>query len=66
MLEEVSFHMYPRFRQLAILYLVAIVENFGFRQLTAIWRLQGLIRWLRGGKHEWETLTRSTSLADES
>jgi len=65
MLEELSFHMYPRFRQLALLYLVAILENFGFRQLTAIWRFQGLIRWLRGGKHKWEAITRSTSLADD-
>ena len=66
MLEEISFRMYPRFRQLMLLYLIAIVENFGFRQLTAIWRFQGLIRWLRGGKHKWETLTRSDSLADDS
>lgn len=66
MLEELSFHMYPRFGQLAVLYLVAILENFGFRQLTAIWRFQGLIRWLRGREHKWETITRSTSLADEA
>lgn len=65
MLEELSFHMYPKFSQLALLYLIAIVENFGFRQLTAIWRLQGLIRWIRGGKHKWEPLTRSQNLADE-
>ena len=66
MLEEISFHMYPRFRQLMLLYFIAIIENFGFRQLTAIWRFQGLIRWIRGGKHEWETLTRSNSLTDEA
>jgi len=66
MLEEISFRMYPRFRQLMLLYFMAIIENFGFRQLTAIWRFQGLIRWLRGGKHEWETLTRSDSLSDDS
>ncbi len=56
--------MYPKFRQLMLLYLVAILENFGFRQLTAIWRLRGLVRWLRGRKHKWETITRSDSLAD--
>jgi len=32
----------------------------------AIWRFQGLIRWLRGSKHEWQSITRSASLADES
>lgn len=65
MLEELSFHMYPKFSQLCVLYAVAIIENFGFRQLTAIWRFQGLVRWLRGGKHKWETITRSASLLDE-
>ncbi len=64
MLEELSFHMYPRTRDLLVLYLIAVVENFGYRQLTAIWRLQGLLRWWRGGQHKWETITRSTSLAD--
>ena len=64
MLEELSFHMYPNFKQLALLYTIAIVENFGFRQLTAIWRFQGLIRWLRGTEHKWETITRSASLAE--
>ncbi len=66
MLEELSFGMYPRFRDLALLYLIAIVENFGFRQLTAIWRFQGLIRWFRGREHKWETITRSSSLMDET
>ncbi len=66
MLEELSFHMYPKFSQLALLYLIAIVENFGFRQMTAIWRFQGLVRWLRGREHKWQTITRSTSLADET
>ncbi|HKL62076.1 MAG TPA: glycosyltransferase [Woeseiaceae bacterium] len=64
MLEELSFHMYPRTRDLMVLYLVAVIENLGYRQLTAFWRLQGLIRWWRGGQHKWETITRSTSLAD--
>ena len=66
MLEELSFHMYPRVGQLVTLYVVAVLENFGFRQLTAFWRFQGLVRWLRGGRHEWETLTRSASLSDEA
>ncbi len=66
MLEEMSFHMYPRIRDLFVLFLVAIVENLGFRQLTAIWRLQGLFRWLRGGKHKWESITRSASVSDKT
>jgi cellulose synthase/poly-beta-1,6-N-acetylglucosamine synthase-like glycosyltransferase len=64
MLEELSFHMYPRTRDLLLLYAIAIVENFGYRQLNAVWRLQGLFRWWRGGQHKWEPITRSTSLTD--
>ena len=65
MLEELSFHMYPRFRQLFVLYAMAIIENLGFRQLTAVWRLQGLVRWLGGRAHAWETLSRSDSLTHD-
>ncbi|MDX1500337.1 MAG: glycosyltransferase [Woeseiaceae bacterium] len=66
MLEELSFHMYPRTRDLLLMYSIAIVENFGFRQLTALWRLQGLIRWLSGKEHKWQTITRSASVVDQA
>ena len=64
MLEELSFHMYPKTSQLVALYAVAVLENFGFRQLTAFWRFQGLLRWLLGREHKWETITRSASVVD--
>ncbi len=66
MLEELSFHMYPRTRDILLLYAVAVLENFGYRQINSLWRLQGLVRWLSGRRHRWETLTRSKSLANES
>lgn len=65
MLEELSFHMYPRTADVLLLFGIAVVENFGYRQLTAFWRLQGLFRWLRGGKQRWEAIAR-TSLADQT
>lgn len=64
LLEELSFHTYPRFRDLLLLYLIAVAENFGYRQLTALWRVQGLAAWLRGGRHEWKTISRSTGMTD--
>ena len=33
-------------------------ENIGYRQLTAVWRLQGLWAELRGTKHDWGVMTR--------
>lgn len=66
MLEELSFHLYPRTRDVLMLFLIAIIENFGYRQLTVIWRIQGLYQWLFGGKHRWEAIARSASLSDET
>jgi len=45
-LEEISFHKYPRLRDVLTLCGFAVLENFGYRQLTAWWRLRGLIELL--------------------
>ena len=66
MLEELSFHVYPRIRDVLLLYLIAILENFGYRQLTAVWRLQGLWRWLFGRAHKWEAIARTGSLREHA
>jgi len=62
MLEEFSFPMYRKSRDLALLYAAALLENFGYRQITVWWRLKGLFRWLTGRRHKWETITRSASV----
>ena len=62
MLEEFSFPMNRKPRELALLYGAAVLENFGYRQLTVWWRLKGFFRWLRGKRHRWETITRSASV----
>ena len=61
LLEEMSFHLYPQPRQIFILFLVAVLENFGYRQLTLIWRLGGLVRWMFGSQSRWGAMTRSAS-----
>jgi cellulose synthase/poly-beta-1,6-N-acetylglucosamine synthase-like glycosyltransferase len=48
LLEEISFHRYPHPRDLARLLLVGIVENFGYRQLTVVWRLRAFVDHARG------------------
>jgi cellulose synthase/poly-beta-1,6-N-acetylglucosamine synthase-like glycosyltransferase len=62
MLEEFSFPVYRKPRQLALLYAAAVLENFGYRQLTVWWRLRGFFRWISGGRHRWESITRSASV----
>ena len=53
LLEELSFHLYSRPSQQLRLFAVAVLENFGYRQLTSVWRLLGLLRWMTGlrGRH---------------
>jgi len=61
LLEELTFHLYPRFSQLGRLVLIAMLENFGFRQLVSVWRLIGLVQWMFGAKASWGNMTRSGS-----
>lgn len=50
LLEEASFHRYPRLKELLTLNAYAVMENFGYRQLTLWWRLKGTFDWIRGQK----------------
>ncbi|HEX3980709.1 MAG TPA: glycosyltransferase family 2 protein, partial [Acidimicrobiales bacterium] len=57
MLEELSFRRYGRARDRALLTVWAVLENFGFRQLTVVWRLRGIMSFIRG-KKSWGKVTR--------
>ncbi len=41
-LEELSFRRYPRTSDLFRLFLLAVVESFGYRQLNSYWRVRGV------------------------
>ena len=47
LLEEMTYRRYSDWREVARLLLYAMVEHFPYRQLTMIWRLQGLWQYLR-------------------
>lgn len=49
-LEEAFFNRFPRFRHLLFLLGIALLENFGYRQLTVFWRIKGIVRYVRGVK----------------
>jgi cellulose synthase/poly-beta-1,6-N-acetylglucosamine synthase-like glycosyltransferase len=61
LMEEMTFHAYQRPSDFWRLLAVAVLENFGYRQLNAYWKLVGLVRWLRGTKAEWGNMIRSAS-----
>jgi len=58
LLEQISFQMYPYFRQTLKLTAVAFLENLGYRQLAAWWRLVGLYRWATQSEGSWGPMTR--------
>ncbi|MEU0555198.1 glycosyltransferase [Dactylosporangium sp. NPDC006015] len=57
--EEYSFHRYHRWTDLIASVLASVLENFGYRQLTAMWRTMGMWAAIKGGKHEWGQMTRT-------
>ncbi|HEX8196385.1 MAG TPA: glycosyltransferase [Pyrinomonadaceae bacterium] len=61
LLEEISFRTYPKTKHLLVLFGGAILENLGYRQLNAFWRLEGLIRWLMKSEAKWGNMTRTAS-----
>lgn len=66
LLEEMSFRFYARPGQLLRLFLAAVLENFGYRQLTSLWRFQSLLRWALGARQHWGEMTRSAALGGKS
>ncbi len=57
MLEELSFRRYGRARDRALLVVWAVLENLGYRQLTLLWRLRGVVSYMRG-KKSWGKMSR--------
>ncbi|MDH5377476.1 MAG: glycosyltransferase family 2 protein, partial [Gammaproteobacteria bacterium] len=64
LLEEMSFHIYTQPRQFFRLLLAAVIENFGYRQLCALWRYWGVCTWLISGKSHWHDVQRSRDWAE--
>ena len=56
-LEEVELRRFPRASDLAILTLVSVVENFGYRQVSNFWRVRGFWQFLRK-QQGWGEMTR--------
>jgi hypothetical protein len=57
LLEEHGLRRYERIDDRLRMLPWAVLESLGYRQLTVVWRLRGLIRFLRG-RTDWGTMTR--------
>jgi len=62
-LEEISFSMYSRRRDVLWLVVTAVVENFGYRQINAFWRCRGILESMVGKKAAWGKMTRKADWA---
>lgn len=58
LLEEIAFRTYGRTRHLGQLLAAILLENLGYRQLNAWWRVQGLWQWATRRRPVWGTMTR--------
>jgi cellulose synthase/poly-beta-1,6-N-acetylglucosamine synthase-like glycosyltransferase len=61
LLEEISFHTYPRVSDVMKLLLAGVIENFGYRQAIALWRLTGLWAWITGQQARWGDMPRTAT-----
>jgi cellulose synthase/poly-beta-1,6-N-acetylglucosamine synthase-like glycosyltransferase len=57
LLEELSFRRYTTISDRLLLVWWALIENLGYRQRTVVWRIRGLVNFLRGNK-EWGAMER--------
>jgi hypothetical protein len=56
-LEEVELRRFSRTTDLAVLTAVSVFENFGYRQISNLWRLRGFWQFLRK-QQGWGQMTR--------
>jgi cellulose synthase/poly-beta-1,6-N-acetylglucosamine synthase-like glycosyltransferase len=57
LLEEMTFRRYSDWREVARLLIYCLFEHFPYRQLTMVWRLQGIWQYLRGDL-QWRSIKR--------
>ncbi|MER2520062.1 MAG: glycosyltransferase [Bdellovibrionales bacterium] len=63
-LEESELHRVPTAKDLALLALIAVAENFGYRQFNNIWRMAGWWEYVCGATH-WGEMKRKGFMAPE-
>jgi cellulose synthase/poly-beta-1,6-N-acetylglucosamine synthase-like glycosyltransferase len=56
--DEITYQTYRRWSDFGVLVIAAFLENVGFRQLHAVWRLRGLWSGIRGKDAHWGEMTR--------
>jgi cellulose synthase/poly-beta-1,6-N-acetylglucosamine synthase-like glycosyltransferase len=58
LLDELTPCRFPNWKNTLTLFVAAVLENFGFRQVLTVWRAQGLWDGIRGKKTSWGVMVR--------
>lgn len=56
LLEEISYRRYPRLRDTLKLLVYGVLENFGYRQMLALWRTMALLKFIFSRDRKWEVV----------
>lgn len=56
LLEEMSYRRYPKLKDLFILLVYGVIENFGYRQLLSYWRTQAFFKFIFSKDKRWEVV----------
>lgn len=59
LLEEYTFNKYPSLSQLVKLCVFGVLENFGYRQITVLFRVEGILKYHKN-KNTWGALKRKS------
>lgn len=62
LLEEITYRRYPKMKDLLRLLLYASIDNFGYRQLLVVYRVQAFLQYVRGEKR-WEFVRKAMRVA---
>ncbi|TAN25299.1 MAG: glycosyltransferase family 2 protein [Actinomycetota bacterium] len=66
LIEEVSYHRYDKWRFLYQAIISTLIENFGYRQMHAYWRLEGVMQALRKADRSWGPMPRKGFIPTET
>ena len=64
LMEENTFRKYPRISQILKLFLYAVLDNFGYRQLNTIYKVEAMLGY-RKNKSSWGSIKRRAFAAEE-
>jgi hypothetical protein len=64
--EAMSFRVYPRLSQSFRLFLMSIAENPGYRQLSSVWRIMGMVGWAFNTRPNWGDMRASSKLGEKA